>query len=136
MILQSAPVSWAFMVIATTVVKIALAIPETMEVIQTPSSCHMGVRRARDTMGNTGMLGGYDPGRALLQETESGEVLTSFRDTCYQRQDDHNINQREMLIGGKVFHVTSVFPMEATATPTDKLLSLIDTDLKKEAHSA
>lgn len=53
MILQSAPVSWAFMVIATTVVKIALAIPETMEVIQTPSSCHMGVRRARDTMGNT-----------------------------------------------------------------------------------
>ena len=41
-----------------------------------------------------------------------------------------------MLIGGKVFHVTSVFPMAATATPTDKLLSLIDKDLKKEAHSA
>ena len=41
-----------------------------------------------------------------------------------------------MLIGGKVFHVTSVFPMHATAKPTDKLLSLIDTDLKKEAHSA
>ena len=84
----------------------------------------------------TGMLGGYDPNRAILRETENGEVLTSFRDTSYQHQDDHNINQREMLIGGKVFHVTSVFLMEATATPTDKLLSLIDTDLKKEAHSA
>lgn len=84
----------------------------------------------------TGMLGGYDPGGATLRETESGEVLTSFRDTSYQHQDDHIINQREMLIGGKVFHVTSVFPMDATATPTDKLLSLIDTDLKKEAHSA
>ena len=84
----------------------------------------------------TGMLGGYDPNGALLRETESGEVLTSFRDTSYQHQDDHIINQREMLIGGKVFHVTSVFPMDATATPTDKLLSLIDTDLKKEAHSA
>ena len=84
----------------------------------------------------TGMLGGYDPHGALLRETESGEVLTSFRDTSYQHQDDHIINQREMLIGGKVFHVTSVFPMDATATPTDKLLSLIDTDLKKEAHSA
>jgi hypothetical protein len=36
----------------------------------------------------------------------------------------------------KVFHVTSVFQIDATATPTDKLLSLIDTDLKKEAHSA
>ena len=84
----------------------------------------------------TGMLGRYDPGGAMLRETESGEVLTSFRDTCYQHQDDHSINQREMLIGGKVFYVTSVFPMDATATPTDKLLSLIDTDLKKEAHSA
>ena len=85
---------------------------------------------------DTGMLGGYDPDGALLRETESGEVLTSFRDTSYQHQDDHIINQREMLIGGKVFHVTSVFPMDATATPTDKLLSLIDTDLKKETHSA
>ena len=85
---------------------------------------------------DTGMLGGYNPNGALLRETESGEVLTSFRDTGYQHQDDHIINQREMLIGGKVFHVTSVFPMDATATPTDKLLSLIDTDLKKEAHSA
>ena len=85
---------------------------------------------------DTGMLGGYNPNGALLRETESGEVLTSFRDTSSQHQDDHIINQREMLIGGKVFHVTSVFPMDATATPTDKLLSLIDTDLKKEAHSA
>lgn len=84
----------------------------------------------------TGMLGGCDPHGALLRETESGEVLTSFRDTCYQHQGDHMINQREMLIEGKVFHVTSVFPTEATATPTDKLLLLIDTDLKKEAHSA
>ena len=58
---------------------------------------------------DTGMLGGYDPDGALLRETESGEVLTSFRDTSYQHQDDHIINQREMLIGGKVFHVTSVF---------------------------
>ena len=83
----------------------------------------------------TGMLGGYDPDGAMLREMESREVLTSFRDTCYQHQDDHMINQREMLIEGKVFHVTSVFPMEATATPTNKLLSFIDTDLKKEAHS-
>ena len=84
----------------------------------------------------TGMLGRYDPDRAMLQKTKNGEVLTSFRDTCYQHQGDHNITQREMLIGGKVFHVTSVFPIEATATPTDRLLSLIDADLKKEAHSA
>lgn len=94
------------------------------------------MKKAYEEYRDTGMLGGYDPHGALLRETESGEVLTSFRDTCYQHQDDHNINQREMLIGGKVFHVTSVFPMEATATPTDRLLSLIDADLKNEAHSA
>ena len=94
------------------------------------------MKKAYEDYRDTGMLGGYDPNGALLRETENGEVLTSFRDTCYQHKCDHNINQREMLIGGKVFHVTSVFPMEATATPTDKLLSLIDTDLKKEAHNA
>ena len=32
---------------------------------------------------DTGMLGGYNPNGALLRETESGEVLTSFRDTSY-----------------------------------------------------
>ena len=85
---------------------------------------------------DTGMLVGYDPGGAILRETESGEVLTSFRDTCYQHQGDHIINQREMLIGGKVFHVTSVFPMDATATPTDKLLSLIDAEFADQGHSA
>ena len=84
----------------------------------------------------TGMLGGYDPDRAMLRETENGEVLTSFRDTSYQHLDDHIINQREMLIGGKVFHVTSVFQIDATATPTDKLLSLIDAAFSEKGHSA
>lgn len=57
------------------------------------------MRREYEKYRETGMLGGYDPDGALLQETENGEVLTSFRDTCYQRQDDHNITQREVLIG-------------------------------------
>ena len=89
------------------------------------------MKKAYEEYRDTGMLGGYNPNGALLRETESGEVLTSFRDTCYQHQGDHIINQREMLIEGKVFHVISVFLMEATATPTDKLLSLIDTDPKE-----
>ena len=55
------------------------------------------MKKAYEEYRDTGMLGGYDPGGALLRETESGEVLTSFRDTCYQHQDDHMINQREML---------------------------------------
>ena len=94
------------------------------------------MKKAYEEYRYTGMLGGYDPGRALLRETESGEVLTSFRDTSYQHQDDHIINQREMLIEGKVFHVTSVFPSQAIATPTDKLLSLIDAEFADRGHSA
>lgn len=38
-----------------------------------------------------------------------------------------------MLIRGKVFLVTSVFPSEAIATPTDKLLSMIDAELPSRA---
>ena len=41
-----------------------------------------------------------------------------------------------MLIRGKVFYVTSAFPSEAIATPTDKLLSLIDAELSGQGHSA
>ena len=53
------------------------------------------MKKAYEEYRDTGMLGGYDPHGALLRETESGEVLTSFRDTCYQHQDDHNIHWRE-----------------------------------------
>ena len=47
----------------------------------------------------TGMLGSYQPERAVLQQAETG-----------------------------------VFPSNPTATPTDKMLGLIDAELKKEAH--
>ena len=83
-----------------------------------------------------GVLGSYPPVRPGLRVQHSGEVLTTFRDTNYQRQEDHLVSQREMLIRGKVFHVTSVFPAEATATPTDKLLSLIDAEFADQGHSA
>ena len=41
-----------------------------------------------------------------------------------------------MLIRGKVFYVTSAFPSEAIATPTYKLLSLIDAEFSDWSHSA
>ena len=41
------------------------------------------MKKAYEEYRDTGMLGGYNPNGALLRETESGEVLTSFRDTCY-----------------------------------------------------
>lgn len=85
---------------------------------------------------DTGVLGGYHPEMAVLQEQRGGEILTTFRDTNYQQREDHLESRREMLIRGKIFHVTSVFPAEATATPTDKLLSLIDAEFAEQGHSA
>lgn len=82
----------------------------------------------------TGMLGSYHPESAILRHTEDGSVATIFRDTIHEAQEGHDTREREMLIGGKCFHITSVFPGHPTATPTDKMLELIDTELKKEAH--
>ena len=85
---------------------------------------------------DTDVLGSYHPEMVVLLEQRGGEVLTTFRDTNYQQQEDYLESQRKMLIRGKVFYVTSAFPSEAIATPTDKLLSLIDAELSGQGHSA
>ena len=81
----------------------------------------------------TGMLGGYQPSRAILRKG-GDSVVTIFRDTMYQITEDGATHQRETLVGDKRFLVTSVFPGEPTATPTDKMLAVIDTGLKKDTR--
>lgn len=85
---------------------------------------------------DTGILGAYRPGMGILRKAESGEVDTIFRDSACWNTDEGFIRKREMLIDGKHFHITSVFSDTPAATPTDKLLSLIDTELEKENRSA
>ena len=80
----------------------------------------------------TGMLGTYHPESAMVRQLENGSVDTVFNDIT---QTDFTWD-REMLIEGRVFHVTSVFAGEPSAMPTEKLLALIDTELAKESHSA
>ena len=81
---------------------------------------------------STGMLGSYHPESATIRRMDDGSMGTIFSDTA---QTDSTWD-REMLIEGRVFHVTSVFAGEPTATPTEKLLALIDTELAKESRSA
>lgn len=83
----------------------------------------------------TGMLGAYHPENAVLRKAGGGGVETLFRDTSYWVQEDCLVQKRQIVIGGKRFSVTSVFPDRPTATPTDKLLALIDMELKKEAQN-
>ena len=85
---------------------------------------------------DTGMLGAYHPKRAVNRRTEDGMVETTFRDTMCHVNEDEFVEERKMLIGGKCFHITSVFLDAPTGTPTDKLLALIDTELEKKNHSA
>lgn len=80
---------------------------------------------------NTGMLGTYHPESAIVRQTEDGGTVTIFRDTT----QFGSAKDRDMIIEGRVFHVTSIFAGEPTATPTEKLLALIDTELAKESRS-
>ena len=84
---------------------------------------------------DTGILGGYMPECAKLRQTEDGDVATVFRDTTTCMEEDCITKQREMLIGGRRFCITSVFPAEPSATPTDKLIACIDAKLEKDRKS-
>lgn len=83
----------------------------------------------------TGMVGAYQPERAILRKEEDG-VFTSYRDTFYEFTDKELAGKRIMTVGDRCFRVTSVFPVDASATVTDKFLSYIDSELEKEAHIA
>lgn len=73
-------------------------------------------------------------GSISLQELPSGEILSLFSDTELWEYPGQLVRKREMVIGGKVFHITSVFSGEDTSstTPTGKLLSHIDRQLQKD----
>ena len=89
-----------------------------------------------ETYRDTGMLGTYHKEAAILRQSEGGGVDTIFRDTTYKAGDDGLVQERIMLIEGKRFQVTSVFPGDGKTTPTEKMLAYIDSELEKEAHSA
>ena len=80
----------------------------------------------------TGMLGGYDPAHAVVRQAGNEEVGVTFRDTAYWKRDGCSVRERKMRVGDKLFQITSVFPDASTATPTEKMLALIDAELEKE----
>lgn len=80
----------------------------------------------------TGILGSYRPEEAVLRKSEDGGVNTLYRDANYTVSEKEYSRERQMLIRGKRFIVTSVFPTDTTATPTDKMLAVIDGELKDE----
>ena len=73
---------------------------------------------------DTDILGAYRPEQVILRRSEDGGVETLFRDSTAKWEGDDLTRQRAMLVGGKCFLVTSVFPGGASATPRTSSCSL------------
>lgn len=59
---------------------------------------------------------------------KSGQI---FEDTQISSQDGNIMAERIMWVDGKAFTVCSIFPQAPSSTPTQKMLEIIEQDLKK-----
>ena len=71
------------------------------------------------------------PCRAIKQKVD-GKLIPLYRDTSYTETEEGMELKREMVVGGRNFIVRSIFPFSDSATPTQKLLRIIDYDLEKK----
>lgn len=83
----------------------------------------------------TGVLGAYETTEVIHEEEENGKYAPCFEDATVFFDKDRTTTVRSMCIEGRRYRVRSVFPICGN-TPTDKLLSAIDADLEKGAHTA
>lgn len=82
----------------------------------------------------TGIWGSYET-VGIKEKFLNNKPIPLFEDTELVEQPDSICLDRHMEIAGKKFAVRSMFPKVATATPTDKLLSLIDKEQETERNS-
>lgn len=84
----------------------------------------------------TGILGVYETAEVAHEEKSNGKCAPCFADSTVHFDTEQTTAQRKMIIEGRRFCISSVFPADAGCTPTDKLLGLIDAERKKETHIA
>ena len=80
----------------------------------------------------TGILGAYETAEVDDEMKFDDKVAPCFDDAVTNLGQQRATIRRTMDIGGRTFHICSVFPSNAQHTPTDKLLSLIDSELGKD----
>lgn len=78
---------------------------------------------------NTGFYGEIKPFARQID----GMLMPVYRDAGVFFDNDGMRTERQMTINGQTFFVTSIFPAAGATTPTEKILTLIDLDLKKNA---
>ena len=80
---------------------------------------------------DTGILGGYIPERVVARRDET-TVTHIFRDTSSCQTDKGLELHREMIVGERRFLIRSILSnAEKARTPTEQMLQIIDSDLKK-----
>ena len=79
----------------------------------------------------TGILGGYRPEEITKHRLGSGKIMPIFRDTVCTAENGRIELRRQMMVGGRVFTVRSIFDAGSDKTATDRLLNVIDGDLSK-----
>ena len=84
----------------------------------------------------TGVYGAYETAEVAHEEEIDGKYAPCFEDATTLFDHELTTTNRSMCIEGRRFLVCSVFPADSKSTPTDKLLTLIDTELRKETQSA
>ena len=69
----------------------------------------------------------YEENRPVIYRN-GDNVRTVYRDTAVTMTDTQCFSERKMVVDGKTFYVKSIFPVLPTSTPSQELISLIDTD--------
>lgn len=79
----------------------------------------------------TGILGGYRPEEITQRRLGGGKIMPIFRDTVCTAENGRIELRRQMMVGGRVFAVRSIFDAGSDKTATSNLLKVIDGDLSK-----
>lgn len=79
----------------------------------------------------TGILGGYRPEEITQRRLAGGKIMPIFRDTVCTAQNGRTELRRQMMVGGRVFTVRSIFDAGSDKTATSNLLKVIEEDLSK-----
>jgi len=79
----------------------------------------------------TGILGGYRAEEITQRRLSGGKIMPIFRDTVCTAESGRIELQRQMMVGGRVFTVRSIFDASSDKTATSNLLKVIDGDLSK-----
>ena len=78
----------------------------------------------------TGVFGAYETAGIAHDDLENGHHALCFDDALVVSCGDRATVQRHMYIEGRRYSITSIFPADIRHTPTEKMLTLIDAELK------